>query len=105
MPDLDSSSASLVSSALRVAAGMTFAWSTTRPVSAGKLGAARAVAQASATIMSAAHASAKDARTENVRAENTRTHDAAGAPLPPSREAQRPAVICAPQTATRGSEL
>ena len=37
MPDLASRSASFGSSAVRVSAGMTFAWSTIRPVSAGKL--------------------------------------------------------------------
>src|SRR5690242_18126027 len=39
MPDFDSRSASFCSIALRVAGSMMLAWSTTRPVSAGKLSA------------------------------------------------------------------
>src|ERR1700722_11079636 len=52
MPDLVSRSVSLASIAWRDSAGMMLAWSTTRPVSAGKL---------------AANAAASNIRTDNAR--------------------------------------
>src|SRR5271156_1841693 len=87
MPDLVTRWASLGSRALRVATGMTLAWSTMRPVSAGKLAAGTAPAQASTNN--------PNARNPNARNLSFK-HAGLARAAPAKTEVRRPAVMSTP---------